>query len=114
MAAARVPQEAPAREAPGQGAAVAAAAVPELIAARAREAAVREGAQGAAAAAAAAVAAAVAALGLVVARERAPGVEQGQAAKAAVEDLVEAQEARGDDDSVVGDSVASQLPGPPR
>ena len=83
MAAARVPQEAPAREAPGQGAAVAAAAVPELIAARARDAAVREGAQGAAAA-------------------------------AAVEDLVEAQEARGDDDSVVGDSVASQLPGPPR
>ena len=56
----------------------------------------------------------MAALGLVVARERAPGVEQGQAAEAAVEDLVEAQEARGDDDSVVGDSVASQLPGPPR
>ena len=91
-----------------------AAAAPELIAARAREAAVREGAQGAAAAAAAAVAA----LGLVVARERAPGVEQGQAAKAAVEDLVEdlveAQEARGDDDGVVEDSVASQLPGSPR
>lgn len=71
-----------------------AAAAPELIAARAREAAVREGAQGAAAAAAAAVAA----LGLVVAREPAPGVEQGQAAEAAaVEDLVEAQEAHRDD-----------------